>query len=181
MSAERSELPGEEAEFGWKERVAAVADAWSALVQTRVAIFREELSVKVASLLRGLVAVAIGLFLLAGALLLLAALLAALLAQWFGNVALGILGALVLFAVGAAGAVLAALSALRRVKPTEFPTSVGELRRDWRSLRESWSAPAPPGESEVASPAAPVPSAPEDRRSDDRLESLEERYRAGAE
>ena len=42
MSAEPTELPGEEAEFGWKERIAAVADAWSALLQTRVAIVREE-------------------------------------------------------------------------------------------------------------------------------------------
>jgi uncharacterized membrane protein YqjE len=181
MSAEPTELPGEEAEFGWKERIAALADAGSALLQTRVAIVREELAVKVASLLRGLVAVAIGLFLGAGALLLLAAFLAALLAQWFGSVALGILGALVLYAVGTAAAVMIALNALKRVKPAEFPASAEELRRDWRALRESWSAPTPPGESEAASPGAPVPAAAADRRSDDRVESLEDRYRAGAE
>ena len=181
MSAERSELPGEEAEFGWKERVAAVADAWSALLQTRVAIVREELSVKVASLLKGLVAVAIGLFLGAGSLLLLAAFLAALLAKWFGSLVLGILGALVLYGVGTAAAVMIASNALRRVKPTEFPASAEELRRDWRTLRESWSAPTPPGESEAAPPEAPIPGAPADRRTDGRVESLEERYRAGAE
>jgi uncharacterized membrane protein YqjE len=178
MSAERSELPGEEAEWGWKERVSAVADACSALVQTRVAIFREELAVKVASLLKGLVAVAIGLFLGAGALLLLAALLAALLAQWFGSVALGILGALVLYAVGATAAVMAAMGALRRVKPAEFPASAEELGRDWRAIRESWSAAEKPEAAGVEAPVAPARTV---ARGDERVESLEERYRAGAE
>lgn len=178
MSAEHEELPGEEAEWSWRERVAAVADAWSALIPTRAAIFREELAAKALALLKAVIAVAIGLGVAAGALLLLAAFLAALLAQWFHNVALGILGALVLYAAGAAVAVLAARKALGRVKLTEFPASSEELRRDWSALKESWSAPETPGEGETPSPGAP--GAKESGR-EDRAEDLEERYRAGAE
>ena len=46
MSAEQSELPGEESERSWGERIAGVAEAWRTLAQTRLAIFREELSEK---------------------------------------------------------------------------------------------------------------------------------------
>jgi uncharacterized membrane protein YqjE len=179
MSAEH-DLPGEEEERSWGERIGLVADAWSALVQTRVAIFREELTAKATLLLKGVVAAVIGLGLAIGALLLLAALLVAVLAHWFGSVGFGILGALVLYAAGTGAAVAAAGKWLRRVKPTDFPASSEELRRDWRAVSESWRA-------EDEAPRVPeglVPPRPPDALGtlrEDRVEDLEDRYRAGAE
>jgi hypothetical protein len=177
MSAEEYELPDEEAQRSWKDRVAAVADAWSALIQTRVAIFHEELAVKAILLAKGAAAVVIAVGLASGALLLLAALLAALLTQWFGNLALGILGALILYGAGAAFAVTAAIKWLRRVKPLEFPAAESELRRDWSALRAAWEPEAGAGEDERPGPGPQGAVSP----SEDRAESLEERYRAGAE
>src|SRR5262249_11149537 len=156
MSAEH-ELPGEEEERSWGERIGVVADAWSALVQTRLAIFRAELAVKAILLAGGVVAVLIGLGPAIGALLVFAALLAALFAHWFGSVALGILMALALYAAGAAAAVTAAVKALRGVKPTEFPVSSDEIRRDWRAGAESWTAAAPPVPAPVPQPRSPPP------------------------
>jgi hypothetical protein len=183
MSAEH-ELPGEDEERSWGERIGVVADAWSALVQTRVAIFRAELAVKAMLLARGVVAVLIGLGLVIGALLLFAALLAALFAHWFGSVALGILAALALYAGGAAFAVSAAVKALRGVKPTEFPASRDELRRDWRAVSASWAAAEPEGDLRAAAPEVVIPPRPPDALGtlrEDRMENLEDRYRAGAE
>ena len=177
MSAEEHELLDEEAERGWKERLAVVADAWSALIQTRLAIFREELAVKAVLLAKGAVAGVLALGLAAVALLLLAAFLAALLAQWFGSVALGILGALVLYAAGAAVAVMAGIKWLKGLKPFEFPAAESELRRDWSAVRAAWS---PGAEALAAEPSVPGPEGAV-VRSEDRAESLEERYRAGAE
>ena len=181
MSAEH-DLPGEEAERSWGERIGVVADAWSALVQTRASIFREELVGKATLLLKGVVAAIVGLVLATGALLLLGALLVAVLAHWFGSVGWGILGALVLYTAGAGAAVAAASKWLRRVKPMEFPASSEELRRDWRAVTESWKAdgePAPAVAAGVAPPPHP-PGGPGMPR-EERVENLEDRYRAGAE
>lgn len=177
MSAEERELPDEDAERDWKGRLAVVADAWSALIQTRVAIFREELSVKAVLLAKGAVAVVLALGLAAGVLLLLAALLAALLTQWFGNLALGILGALVVYGAGAAFAAMAAYKWLTRVQPLEFPASESELRRDWSAVQAAW-APEPEADGDEPPARGPEGAA---GPAEDRGESLEERYRAGAE
>jgi uncharacterized membrane protein YqjE len=177
MSAEH-DLPGEEEERSWGERIRVVADAWSALVQTRVAIFREELTAKAMLLLKGVVAAVIGLGLAIGALLLLAALLVAVLAHWFGSVGFGILGALVLYAAGAGAAVVAAGKWLQRIKPMDFPASSEELRRDWRAVSESWRM------EDEAPPEGVVPPRPPDALGtprEDRVENLEDRFRAGAE
>ena len=180
MSAEH-DLPGEEEQRTWGERIGVVAEAWSALVQTRVAIFREELVAKTTLLLKGIVAAVVALGLAIGALLLLAALLVAVLAHWFGSIGWGILGALLLYGAGAGAAVAAAGKWLGRVRPTEFPASAEELRRDWRAVSESWSADgdAPRVPTGVAPPPRP-PDALGTLR-EDRPENLEDRYRAGAE
>ena len=180
MSAEH-DLPGEEEQRTWGERIGVVADAWSALVQTRVAIFREELVAKTTLLLKGIVAAVVALGLAIGALLLLAALLVAVLAHWFGSIGWGILGALLLYGAGAGAAVVAAGKWLGRVRPTEFPASAEELRRDWRAVSESWSADG--GAPRVPTGVAPPPRPPDALGTlrEDRPENLEDRYRAGAE
>jgi hypothetical protein len=183
MSAEQSELPDEDAERSWKERIALVADALSALIRTRLAILREELAAKAVAVAKGAIAAALALGLSVVALLLLAAFLAALLAQWFGNVALGILAAFVLFGAGAGAAVLAARRALTGLKPFEFPAASEELRRDWNAVRESWAPEASLSAETPSAASRPVPAGPVAAGSprEETAESLEERYRAGAE
>jgi uncharacterized membrane protein YqjE len=176
MSAERGEIPDEESQKGWGERIAEVADTWSALAHTRLAILREELAEKRSFFLKGTIAFAVAVGLAAGALLLLAAFLAAVLAGLFGSVTLGILGALVLYAAGAGLAGWMGGKAISRVRPFQFPVAGEELSRDWRALRAAWSRDGAPGE--VCEPAVRV-EGPRTREA--ALEDLEERFRAGAE
>jgi uncharacterized membrane protein YqjE len=176
MSAEQGEIPDEEAQRSWGERIAAVADMWSALAQTRLAILREELAEKQSFFLKGAIGFAVAVGLAAGALLLLAAFLAAVLAGLFGSVALGILGALVLYAAGAGVAGWMGGKAISRVRPFQFPVAGEELSRDWRALRAAWSRDGAPDE--VCDPTVRV-ERPRTREA--ALEDLEERFRAGSE
>ncbi len=176
MSAERGEIPDEESARGWGERIAEVADTWSALAQTRFAILREELAEKRSFFLKGAIAFVVALGLAAGVLLLLAAFLAAVLAGLFGSVALGILGALVLYAAGAGVAGWMGGKAISRVRPFQFPVAGEELSRDWRVLRAAWSRDGEAGE--VCEPAVRVEGP---RTREEAPEDLEDRFRAGAE
>jgi uncharacterized membrane protein YqjE len=176
MSAEQGEIPDEESERGWGERIAEVADTWSSLAQTRLAILREELAEKQSLFLKGTIAFAAALGLAAGALLLLAAFLAAVLAGLFGSVVLGILGALVLYAAGAGLAGWIGGKTLSRVRPFQFPVAREELSRDFRALRAAWSRDGAPGEG-----SAPTVTVEGPRTREAALEDLEERFRAGAE
>ncbi len=137
MSTERADLPDEEEAQSWADRAAGLAASAQALLATRLAIFREEISAKAALAGRGLAAIAVAAALGVGALLLLAALLAAVLAQLFGSVALGILGAMLIYAAGVAIAGRIAWKALSDVRPGEFPSTGRELARDWEAIRAS--------------------------------------------
>ena len=177
MSSEQDEIPDEESQRGWGDRVAEVADTWSALAQTRLAIFREELAVKRALLVKGAIGVAIAVGLAAACLLLFAAFVAALLTHLFGSLVWGILGALVLFAVGAGAGGWLGGKALTRVRPFAFPASQAEISKDWRAVRASWSLDgAPTG----TGPILPVEGESKAGR-ETAVEDLEERFRAGAE
>ncbi|MEP6993389.1 MAG: phage holin family protein [Acidobacteriota bacterium] len=183
MSAEQTEIPDEESERSWGERIADVAEVWRALARTRLAIFREELSEKLAFVLKGAVSIAIAAFLAAGALLLLAAFLAVLLAQVLGNVALGILATFLLFGIGAGVAAIMGWKALTRVRPLEFPVARDELSRDWEAVRVALSPDVAspggdPGPYDQPVPTGQGPGAP---KKTEALEDMEERYRAGAE
>jgi hypothetical protein len=171
MSTEEAELPGEEEERSWRDRLGEVAAAGQLLLGTRLAILREELSGKAALAARGLAAVAIAAVLGIGALLLLAALLAALLAGLFKSVALGILAAVIVYATGAVVAAVLGWRALTRVRPLEFPAVAEELARDWKAVAASLSPESGPG-------------AGGERADDDPkepIDDIEERFRAGAE
>jgi len=165
MSIEEAELPGEQGERGWRDRFAEVTAAGRPLLATRLAILREELGGKAAFAARGLVGAVIAAALGIGALLLLAALLAAVLAGLLKSVVLGILVAVILYAVGAVAAAWFAFRALARVRPTEFPAVAEELARDWHA---------------VAATLAPEPES-EDDGPDEPIDDIEERFRAGAE
>lgn len=167
MSTEEAELPGEEDERGWRERFGEVTAAGRTLLATRLAILREELAGKAAFAARGLVAVVIAAALGIGALLLLAALLAALLAGLFKSVVLGILAAVIVYGVGALVAAWFGWQALARVRPLEFPAVTEELARDWQAVAASL-APEPESDSGGDGPAEPI-------------DDIEERFRAGEE
>ncbi len=172
MSTDRAELPGEDAERGWRERIGEVAAAAQSLLATRVAIFQEEAAAKAELAARGIAAVLAAAALAIGALLLFAALLAAVFARLFGSVVFGILAAVVLYAGGAAAAAWFAWKSLSRVRPLEFPALAAELSRDWdavaASLSDEVEAGGGGGEPDSAGEAEVV-------------EDLEERFRAGSE
>jgi hypothetical protein len=134
MSTERAELPGEEDERGWRERIGEVSAAAKALVGTRLEILKEELSGKAALAARGLAAAVVAAALAVGALLLAAALLAAVFARLTNSVVLGILAAVLLYGAGAAAAGWFGWKALARVRPFEYPASTEEISRDVRAI-----------------------------------------------
>jgi hypothetical protein len=173
MSIEDPEISEEEAGRTWGERFAEAAESARALLETRLQIFREEASAKAAFAAKGALAIAIAATLGFGALLLAAALLAAVFAQLFGNVTLGILAAVVVYAAGTAAAGWFGWKALTRVKPTEFPATAGELSEDWKAVRAALTAEAEPNEDAPGSG---------DRAIDERdVQALEQRLRVGSE
>ena len=165
-------LPGR-----WSDRLAQLLSTAQSLVATRLAIFEEELGVKTRFFGKGLVFVSVAAAFGFAATLLFAALLAAVLAQLFGNAALGILGAGVLYAAGAAGAGWFAWKAFAEVKPSEFPATSRELARDADAIRAALARDPDPEE-------GPDPEyVPEDDgdESEGDVRDLEARLRAGAE
>ncbi|MGH9317500.1 MAG: phage holin family protein [Thermoanaerobaculia bacterium] len=158
-------------ETGWKrsvrDRLGAFSRAAASLVETRVAIFREEVGAKAGLLARAAVGLWLALALAGIALLLAAALLTALLAHLFGSTVAGLSGALLLCFAAAAVAGLYGWRVLLRVRPTEFPLTAGEIRKDWQTVAPSAGRTNEGSESE-------------DEESGD-IEDLAERFRAGSE
>jgi uncharacterized membrane protein YqjE len=163
----------------WSDRLLQIVEAAQSLVATRLAIFEEEAGAKARLVGKGLAFLSVAAAFAFGATLLLAALLAALLAQLFGNVALGILGAGVLYAAGAAAAGYVAWKALSEVKPTEFPATSRELARDADAIRAALAQDPDPEEG-----PSPDDDSPEDDVAGDsegEIRDLEARLRAGME
>jgi Putative Actinobacterial Holin-X, holin superfamily III len=169
MSVEQAELPGEDDQRSWRERLANAAAAGRTLVATRLEIFREEAAAKAVFAAKGLVGFVIAATLAVGALLLAAALLAAVLAKLTHSVVLGILFAVVLYGAGAAVAGWLGWKSLSKVRPFEFPAVSGEIARDVAAISEAL---APPEEWDEA---APRPGDEAD------VADLEERLRRGSE
>src|SRR5262245_62401181 len=119
----------------WSDRFDQLTSAAQSLIATRLAIFDEELRVKGRFFGKGVVFASVAAAFGFGAVLLFAALLAAVLAQVFGNAALGVLAAGVLYAAGAFVGGYFAWRALSEVRPTEFPATARELARDADAIR----------------------------------------------
>jgi len=157
-------------EAGWKrsvrERLSAFSRAAASLLETRVAIFREELGAKAGLFVRAAIALGLAVSLAGIVLLLATALSAALLARLFGSLVAGLAAALLLSLAVAAVAGLFGWRALRRIRPTEFPLTAEEIRKDWQAVSHSV-----PGDED---------GEPEDEESED-IEDLAERFRAGSE
>src|SRR5262249_7762481 len=175
-AAMRGESEGDSMEAereGWQQRLSGLLEAGRRLLATRAAIFSEELGEKAGLFGRGLAAL-----ILAGAfgglaLLLLTAWIAALFTKLLGGPVAGILAAFGLYILVAAAAALLGVKTLSRVKPTEFPATRAELRRDWASLRAAARPEPEPSAEGVEARAA----FPRDLTTDD----LEARFRAGSE
>jgi uncharacterized membrane protein YqjE len=151
-----------------KEQAGRVLRSGSALIATRAALFREELSAKGGFLGRALalLALALGFGLLA--LFLLTALVAAVLTKLLGTAVAGILATLVLYLAAGGAALLVGRRLFASVRPFDFPLTTQELRRDFEALC--------PAEERKAGPTASAPP-PSARPAED----LEQLFRAGSE
>ena len=143
MSVERAELPGEDDERSWRERLAEAAAAGRVLVATRLEIFQEEAAAKAVFAAKGLVGFVIAAAFGVGALLLAAALLAAVLIQLTKSLIWGILIAVVLYGVGAAVAAWLGWKAMSKVRPFEFPAVSAEIARDAAAISDALAPPEP--------------------------------------
>jgi uncharacterized membrane protein YqjE len=180
MSTSMSPSAGNGDERGpgrWSDRLARLVSMAQSLVATRLAIFEEELGVKTRLFGKGVVVAGIAAAFGFGAMLLFAALLAAVLAQLFGNAALGILGAGVLYAAGAAAAGWFAWKAFSEVRPSDFPATSRELSRDAEAIRAALARDPDPEEG----PDPGFDPEDDDRESEGDVRDLEARLRAGAE
>jgi Putative Actinobacterial Holin-X, holin superfamily III len=169
MSVEQAELPGEDDQRSWRERLANVAAAGRTLVATRLEIFEEEVAAKALFAAKGFAGFLVAATLAIGALLLAAALLAAVLAKLTHSVVLGILLAVVLYGAGAAVAGWLGWKSMSKVRPFEFPAVSGEIARDLAAISEALAPPEPWDE------AAPSSGDVAD------VADLEERLRRGSE
>jgi len=173
MSIERAELPGEDDERSWRERLGEAAAAGRTLVATRLEIFREEAAAKAVLAAKGLVGFVVAAALTVGALLLAAALLAAVLAKLTNSVVLGILLAVVLYGAGAAAAAWLGWKSMSKVRPFEFPAVSAEIARDAAAISEAL---APPEAWDDSGAAAGAPSG-----DDAAVADLEDRLRQSSE
>jgi len=169
MSVERAELPGEDDERSWRERLAEAAAAGRVLIATRLEIFQEEAATKAVFAAKGLVGFVIAAAFGVGALLLAAALLAAVLAKLTNSVVLGILLAVVLYGAGAGVAAWLGWKSISKVKPFEFPAVSAEIARDAAAISEALAPPEP------IEHVGPIPG------DDAAVADLEERLRRGSE
>ncbi|MFN2385119.1 MAG: phage holin family protein [Thermoanaerobaculia bacterium] len=168
---------------GWSERLESIRKAAGALIVTRAAIFREEVSEKTSHLTHGLAAISIALAFGSVALLVFTGFLAAVFARLFGGAVWGLLAVFVLYGLITGGAALLGMKSLRRVRPGDFPVTRGELRKDWAALELARSAPEEPeerDEDELPRDDRFGPDAVRPGR-DGRDEDFEARYRAEAE
>ena len=140
MSESEEFEPGIETEPrppGWREKVWAVGAAVGRVLETRAAMFQEELAEKGALFGKGLAALLVAVLFGTLAGLLLTALLAAVLSRLFGSPILGILATLVLYLGIAAAAGVLGVRQMSRVRPLEFPATRREIDRDLEAVKRA--------------------------------------------
>jgi uncharacterized membrane protein YqjE len=168
---------------GWKERIALVRRAASALLSTRAEIFREELAQKGSLFGRAAVGLALAAVFGVLAFLLLAALVAAVLSRLLGGPIAGITAALVLYVLIAAAAAVLGGKSLSRVRPFEFPATRDELRKDLDAVRDDAVVrdEGPASAEALAAEKASVRPGEEEQKDRSQMSGFEERFRAGSE
>jgi uncharacterized membrane protein YqjE len=176
MGDEEAKDAPEVSEPGWRDRIGTVAAAAGRLLQTRKAIFQEELAEKGGLLGGALLAIFVALLFAIIAGLLLAALVAALLTRLLGGPVLGILATLALYLGVAAAAGWVGWSKLSRLRPLEFPATGRELARDLEAVAEA----AGIGEDEPRGQRSSGPGPGDHPRAEETPEQIEARLREGA-
>jgi len=140
-------------------KLAGLLEAGSRLFSTRASLFSEELSVKTAFLGRGCAGVSLAAAFVFLALLLFTAFLAALFTSLLGSAVAGIAAAFGLHILIAALIGWFGVRQLSRVKPTEFPVTKEEIRKDIAAIRAA-ACPEPPVEPPLEGRQVPIPSSP---------------------
>jgi uncharacterized membrane protein YqjE len=174
---EPDEEPGvQPPEIGWRERLWALGATAGRVLETRVAIFQEELSAKGGLLGKALAGLFVAFLFATLAGLLLTALLAAVLSKLLGGPVLGILATLVLYVAIAGVGGLIAIKKLSLLRPFEFPATRREIDRDLAAVKRA----AGVGEPREADKGSDARSLPGRGRSPEAAEEIEARLREGA-
>jgi len=164
-------------EPGWRERLWTIGSAAGRLLETRLAIFREELAAKGGALGRGLAGLFLALLFAILTGLLLTALLAALFAKLFGSAVLGILATFVLYLAVTGVAGWLGVRALSRMRPFEFPETRREVDLDLDAIKRAAGVGQRRGPDETGPEKPRIP----DRASpDESAIEMEARLREGA-
>jgi hypothetical protein len=164
-------------EPGWRERLWAVGAAAGRLLQTRKAIFQEELSEKGGLLGKAFAGLFIALLFATLAGLLLTALLAAVLSRLLGGPILGILATFVLYVGVAALVGWLAVKKLSGVRPFEFPATGREIDRDLDAVKRAAGVGLPREEEPEPPPGG---GTDEGEGAEEAAEDIEARLREGA-
>ena len=179
-------------EPGWKGRIAAVRRAAAALLATRAAILREELSEKGSLFAKAAIGLALAAVFGVLAFLLLTALVAALFSRLLGGPIAGITAALGLYVLIAAAAAILGGRTLSRVRPFAFPATRDEIRKDLDAVKEHSAVGDEAASDALAAERASVRPGErveeledaEDRERERRVSAMseiEDRFRAGSE
>ena len=165
-------------------KLSGLLEAGSRLFSTRASLLREELSVKTTLLGKGCAGVSLAVAFVFLALLLFTAFIAALFTSLLGGPVAGIAAAFGLHILIAAAVGWFGVRQLSRVKPTDFPVTKEEIRKDIAALRAAACPPPPPVPTEgrpVPASAGSPSSTPPAARTTSPADDFEARFRAGSE
>jgi uncharacterized membrane protein YqjE len=163
--------------IGWRERLWSVGAAAGRVLETRIAIFQEELSAKGMELGKALAGLFVAVLFATLAGLLLTALLAAVLSKLLGGPVLGILATLVLYVAVAAVAGRIAVKKLTLLRPLEFPATRREIDRDLAAVKKAAGVGEPRGPDDGSDGEGTLPGR---GRPPEAPEDIEARLREGA-
>ena len=173
-------------------KISGLFEAGSRLFSTRASLFGEELSVKTTFLGKGCAGVSLAAAFVFLALLLFTAFIAALFTSLLGGPVAGIAAAFGLHILIAGLIGWFGVRQLSRVKPTEFPVTGAEIRKDIAAIKaaacpppspppvSTEGKPVPTSASPSPTPGPPVPAPPRARPTPT-ADDLEARFRAGSE
>ena len=189
MAENRQGGPGDSEAETLSKKLAGLLEAGRRLLSTRASLFGEEFSVKTGYLGKGCAGLSLAAAFAILALLLFTAFIAAVFTSLLGGPVAGIAAALGLHVIIAGTVGWIGVRQLSRVKPTEFPVTREEIRKDIAAIRAAASPEPPPSSSQVhpvpVSSAPGAPPVPPPRPSPPSRpappEDVEARFRAGSE
>jgi hypothetical protein len=173
--------PGDAEAESLARKLSGLLEAGSRLFSTRASLFGEELSVKTTFLGKGCAGVSLAAAFVFLALLLFTAFIAALFTSLLGGPVAGIAAAFGLHILIAGLVAWFGVRQLSRVKPTEFPVTKEEIRKDIAALRAAASPPPPPEEATAVEVSQASPTSPRPAARPTPTDDFEARFRAGSE